>query len=48
MNPENSWKNFINTGRIEYYLEYKNLQNAKDNKNADNNGCNSTEGERRG
>lgn len=36
MSLKDVWKNFVNTGNIEYYVEYKNLQN-KEKKDANNN-----------
>ncbi len=39
MSPETVWKNFTDTGRIEYYLEYKNLLNKRENNNAGNDRC---------
>ena len=44
MDPNDLWTDFIKTGRIEYYLEYKNSQDFEENKNADNNRCNSNQG----
>lgn len=39
MSLENAWKNFIKSGNIKYYIEYKKLQDFKGVNNANNNRC---------
>ena len=39
MSLDNAWKNFIKSGNIKYYIEYKKLQDFKGVSNADNNRC---------
>ena len=39
MDPKEMWMNFVKTGRIEYYLEYKNSQKIREKEDADNNRC---------
>lgn len=41
MSLENAWKNFIKSGNIKYYIEYKKLQGFKGVSNANNDRCTS-------
>lgn len=48
MGLDEIWKNFIKTGNIEYYIEYKKLQNVGEFKNANKNASVSNKSGERG